>query len=510
MGVVLLAIFPTSVFLAVAVFLIYAILVRKVVQYKELRPTIRRSGVTPPPPTGRPLSLLVGEGYQGKWVRAEGDVNPGIVPSFGILFEDRKGPPRLVTMINNNENTNPRKQGLGRNGLRRIRTMNADDEIDESSVPWAYRLLGCFQSTYILIDLGRRIALGVIFGAYRISDESWSQVVLVFALTVFQFLYLVIVKPFHRRGVQLVESLSLLCEVGVFAAAVAILASNYQPQENHTGVGIFMLVLLVFSFVAQSANEWFALIRQLLSLSNSEEISPTLGLREFVVGLILPCIPRSQWSKVVTLMAQGMQTVGTRQRPRLSPKPRANLELDQRVSNSGQQHHEQSAHTTAASVHGPVSPRTQNDVPPASPAPVPLSSEDYWPGGDLQQWRRQNSLERKRQEFEAVGSSLTQEIFVVDDPIGKSRHVDVASSSGGGAAAGGRSWSRRNHRVHSSDSLSDFTPSDGEVITPDVSQELKGCGDFGSAAMSKELNIPHSGEIKPAPLPQRLYNVRVG
>lgn len=507
MGVVLLAI-PTLAFLAVAIFLIYAILVRKIVQYKELRPTIRRSGVAPPPPTGRPLSLLVGEGYQGKWVRAEGDVNPRIVPSFGILFEDRKGPPRLVTMINNNENNNPRKQGLGRNGLRRIRTMNADDEIDESSVPWAYHLLGCFQSTYILIDLGRRIALGVIFGAYRISDESWSQVVLVFALTVFQFLYLVIVKPFHRRGVQLVESLSLLCEVGVFAAALAILASNYQPQENHTGVGIFMLVLLVFSFVAQSANEWFALIRQLLSLSNSEEISPTLGLREFVAGLILPCIPRSQWPKVVTLMAQGTQTVVAR-RPRLSPKPQANLELDQRASSSGQQHHEQSAYTTAASVHRPVSPGTHNDVPPASPAPVPLSSEDYWPGGDLQQWRRQNSLERKRQESEAVGSSLTQEIFVVDDPIGKSRHVDVASSSGGGAAAG-RPWSRRNHRVHSSDSLSDFAPSDGEVITPDVSQELKGSGDFGSAAMSKELNIPHSGEIKPAPLPQHLYNVRVG
>lgn len=489
-------------------FLIYAILVRKLVQYKELRPTIRRSGVTPPPPTGRPLSLFVGEGYQGKWVRAEGDINPGIVPCFGILFEDRKGPPRLVTMIN--ESINLRKQGLGRNGLRRIRTMNGDDEIDESSVPWAYRLLGGFQLTYILIDLGRRIALGVIFGAYRISDESWSQVALVFTLTVFQFLYLVIVKPFHRRGVQLVESLSLLCEVGVFAAALAILASNYQPQENHTGVGIFMLLLLVFSFVVQSANEWFALIRQLLSLSNSEEISPTLGLREFVVGLILPCIPRSKWSKVVTLMVPGTH-MGVARRPRLSPTPRANLELDQRSSSSWQQqHHQQSANTTDASVHRPVSPGTPNGIPPpASTTPVPLSLEDYWPGGDLQQWRRQISLERKQHESKAIGSSLTQESFVVDDPIGKSRHVNVASSSGG-AAAGGRSWPRRNHRVHSSDSLSDFTPSDGEVITPDVSQELKGSGDCGSAATSKELNVPHSGEIKPAPLPQCLYNVRVG
>jgi high-affinity Fe2+/Pb2+ permease len=62
-------------------------------------------------------------------------------------------------------------------------------------------------------------------------------------------MYLVIAKLFQCRFVQFVEIVSLLCEIGIFIAAMVILAQN-RPYEDHFGIIVFLLVLLVLSFVA--------------------------------------------------------------------------------------------------------------------------------------------------------------------------------------------------------------------------------------------------------------------
>jgi hypothetical protein len=189
-----------------------------------------------------PFSLVTSAGYPSWWTRKEA-TSLAFIPRYGILFEDRKGPPGLVTMI---DDTNSSQKNTSRSGLRRNTTMTSDDELGVSR---AYTAYGCFQSAYILVDILRRIALGLIFGAFLVTDKSWTQVSLVLATTAAQFMYLVIAKLFQCRFVQFVEIVSLLCEIGIFIAAMVILAQN-RPYEDHFGIIVFLLVLLVLSFVA--------------------------------------------------------------------------------------------------------------------------------------------------------------------------------------------------------------------------------------------------------------------
>ncbi len=305
-GVLLLAI-PFSFILSVALMLTFAVFFGRLVEYKEIRfkphpEDGSHPQPTTPPPSSKLVALLAGKGYPSKWVRMEG-LATTFLPSYGLLIEDRKGPPRLVRIDGENGfDPDPHREIGGRIGLMRRRTQAAgtsDEEIDEViPVSCSYKLLGCFQSGYILLDLSRRTAFGCIFGAFPVSDKSWSQVCVIFAFTVVQMVYLVIVKPFRSRSVQLVEEIALLCEMGVFAAAIALLARGH-PAEDHCGVGILMLIFLVLCFLAQLSNEWYALIRKLLQLSNEDD-SITKNLKMFAAGLMLPFLPRNRWLRFIT------------------------------------------------------------------------------------------------------------------------------------------------------------------------------------------------------------------
>ncbi|CAK9210174.1 unnamed protein product [Sphagnum troendelagicum] len=305
-GVLLLAI-PFSFILSVALMLTFAVFFGRLVEYKEIRfkPHLEDGShpqPTTPPPSSKLVAHLTGKGYPSKWVRMEG-LATTFLPRYGLLIEDRKGPPRLVRIDGENGfDPDPHREIGGRVGLMRRRTQAAgtsDEEIDEViPVSCSYKLLGCFQSGYILLDLSRRTAFGCIFGAFPVSDKSWSQVCLIFAFTVVQMVYLVIVKPFRSRSVQLVEEIALLCEMGVFAAVIALLARGH-PAEDHCGVGILMLIFLVLCFLAQLLNEWYALIRKLLQLSNEDD-SITKNLKMFAAGLMLPFLPRNRWLRFIT------------------------------------------------------------------------------------------------------------------------------------------------------------------------------------------------------------------
>lgn len=476
------------VFIAIAIFIILAVLIRKDFQYKELRPHLRTDGAFPLSPVQKVLSLLAGKGYEGKWIIRKEGFNPALIPRYGILFEDRKGPPRLVTMIDDTHAQSQihshRQRGIGPNGLRRISTMNSDEEEgDEPPVASSHALLGCSQSLYILVELARLIALGVIFGTY--TDESWSQVSLVFTFTVLQFLYLLIAKPFQRRGVQIAETVSVLCELGIFAAAMAVL-SRASPQEDHFGVGVFMLVLLVFSFAIQAANEWFALVQQLVHISGStEDTAPGVKflLKRFAIGLMLPLIPYHRWPDGgggTTARRIGQQQVGVM--AEVNGNAEGNyVDSEGRRSSARVSPRRVSVQEAKSTSFRVVSPKVNKNSNVAKVAAAGRISADYWPGEDLQQWRRQNSLERKRLEeaAAAMAGNVNANLPAAATEESSSKSVyDSASPSSFGKSRQWRSSLSRNNssRVHSADSLSDagdFTPDRSEENVTTHASEIR-------------------------------------
>uniref|UniRef100_A0A7I4EM59 Bacterial Ig-like domain-containing protein n=1 Tax=Physcomitrium patens TaxID=3218 RepID=A0A7I4EM59_PHYPA len=282
---------PVAFLIAVLVFLIYGIFMGRLVQYEEFRYEVQSHGYVQPQKPHGLVNLVAGAGFPGKWVR-NNHLASTFRSRYGLIFEDFKGPPTILV--------HKRAQNLRLTIKRAGSTMKSPDSNDGSNdtveVSDAPRVLGDARAAYILVDLSRRITLGLLFGLYPLSDHSWSQVGVIVGITAFQFVYLVVIKPFRRRGVQMVETIALLCELGVFVAGMVLLARK-QPTDLNFSMGVFMLVLLVFSFVTQLVNEWYALVEHLMRLSTSQEPSLKDGLKVFARGLILPFTPHRMRGK---------------------------------------------------------------------------------------------------------------------------------------------------------------------------------------------------------------------
>jgi len=316
---------PAAYLVITLIFLTYGVFLGALVQYKEFRYEVHRHGyIQPQKPQGF-VNLVAGTGYPGKWVR-----NPRLaqtfLPRYGLIFEDHKGPPTILV--------HKRVETLRRSIRRASSTMENGDSDEESSdvvqVSDSHRILGDARAAYILVDLCRRIALGLLFGLYPGSDQSWSQVGIILGVSILQFGYLVIVKPFRRQGVQVVETISLLSEVGVFAAALGLLVKG-RPTDLDYGVGIFMLALLSISFVTHLINEWYVLLERLLRLSRAPK--PTLkdGLKKFAGGLVLPFIPRRTWPKVLGPLETPQVSCAASQPSRDSSKKASSHDKSQKI-----------------------------------------------------------------------------------------------------------------------------------------------------------------------------------
>ncbi|GAY61077.1 hypothetical protein CUMW_206970 [Citrus unshiu] len=286
-GALLLAI-PAALILSVLLFVIIAIFLGSFVQYKEI------THVTTSEKWHVKLwFFFMGRPATGKWFYREG--LPSIFfPIFGILFENRKGPPLLVFAEDNDPNTITKWTESGRSGIGRMRAVSSDDSNEEVRIRTSVKLLGCARSSYIILDLLRRVSIGIISGAY--PSNKLSQSLLALAITLIQFISLFTLKPYIQRGVHTVESVSLLCEVGIFALCIRLNGSN--PTEAKT-LGFLMLALLFLMFVAQIINEWYAMIKGILGLSQPQKNSFRLGLKFVAKGLVLPLLPRRHWSRVM-------------------------------------------------------------------------------------------------------------------------------------------------------------------------------------------------------------------
>ncbi|PON61303.1 Transmembrane protein [Parasponia andersonii] len=293
-GALLLAI-PAAFILSIILFLIIAVFSGSLVQYKEIK------HVASTEPWYAKLWLFcTTKTIKGKWFYREG-LPSSFVSRFGILFENLKGPPLFVFVDQNDSNTTHKWGGSGQDGTGRIRAVSSDDSNEENEIPLPRRLLGCARSSYLVIDILRRVSLGIIAGAY--SSKKLSQSIFALTVTLVQFMYLFILKPFISKGVQLVESVSLLCEIGLFGISISMTSRN--PMEAQK-LGYVMLTLLFITFVTQIIHEWYTLLSSLLRLSHPQKNSLKLGLKFAAKGLVLPFLSRKHRSGVTPSSKTGL------------------------------------------------------------------------------------------------------------------------------------------------------------------------------------------------------------
>ncbi|RZC60131.1 hypothetical protein C5167_021884 [Papaver somniferum] len=284
-GALLLAI-PVAVILSVSLFLIVAVFTNNFVQYKE----ITYKNVNKPWNT-KMLDLFIGNSTQGKWFYKEG-MPSSFLPGFGLLFEDRKGPPILVSVDHNDSNNVRKWTYSSESGIGRMKVVNIVKDSEAAKISISTKLLGCSRSAYVILDLLRRVTLGFISGAY--SSPRSSQSIVAFSLTVVQLLCLFGLKPYIRRGVHVAESVSLLCEASSFGLFIFLGHKSFF-EDRTSGIG--MLTLLFTSFLAQLVNEWYALIKCLVELPQLGNVSFNLGIKCVAKGLILPFLPRKHWPR---------------------------------------------------------------------------------------------------------------------------------------------------------------------------------------------------------------------
>ncbi|KAF5206955.1 transmembrane protein [Thalictrum thalictroides] len=286
-GILLLAI-PATFVLSVCLLFVMALFIGGHVQYKEIMQTGK-----PTPCHTKLQGLFFGRPTKGKWFYQEG-LTSYFLLRFGFLFEDRKGPPVLVLTDQNDPNRIPKWIDSGQSGIGRMRPVDFDNGNEITQISMSKKLLGCARSAYLILDLLRRVAFGIMSGAY--STPTKSQSIIALAFTLGQLLYLLTLKPYIRRGVHVVESVSLLCEAAMFGLSLSI--ANKNPFKEQT-LGFVMISLLFITFLSQLVNEWYALVRWLLSLPQSSNPSFKLGLKFVFKGLILPFLPRKYWLKLV-------------------------------------------------------------------------------------------------------------------------------------------------------------------------------------------------------------------
>ncbi|XP_068651500.1 uncharacterized protein [Aristolochia californica] len=374
-GALLLAI-PAAFFISVTLFLILAISSSGFVQYKELKQADQDIAWHM-----ELMVLLIGRSVKGKWFQWDGTPS-SFIPRFGILFEDRRGPPLFVKTDHGDPSQVPEWTDSGQNGIGRMRAVSSDDGNAEQNIPIHERLLGCARSAYILVDLLRRVGLGVIAGAYPSREKSngHSQLILALAFTLVQFLYLALLKPYIRKGVQLVESVSLLCETGVFGLALHL--DYLDTNKNRRSFGIIMLALLFTSFACQLVNEWYALIKCLLQLPLPQNPSLRLGLKWVLKGIILPLLPKRYWARLIPSTSQPKTGLV----PVVSPSLQAELEETRNIGNA--------MTATVVPVCSPESPALTH--PRGAMAASPQTGGETNTGSLSRSWSTSNQINRMR------------------------------------------------------------------------------------------------------------------
>ncbi|CAI0398578.1 unnamed protein product [Linum tenue] len=220
------------------------------------------------------VRVTLGPGKRGQWTRKDQPINSAQLTKLGPLFEDLRGPPKyMLSQI-----------GVASNKYR-DRIIASDDETEDAEAPFIQKLFGILRIYYTLLESIKRVTLGFVAGSYANTWSSKTPSTVLLCISAFQLFFVVLKKPFIKKKVQLVEIISLSCQVLTFATCLILSKMEPLSTRNETRVGIFMVLVFLTGFLAHTANEWYALYRQTKNLDPALKSFST-GLKMAAVGLL--------------------------------------------------------------------------------------------------------------------------------------------------------------------------------------------------------------------------------
>lgn len=272
-GIILL-IFVSIVLLALFLFLSVGITFGKLLQYKE----VHQEGETFHW-YQELVRVTLGPGKRGQWTWKE-QPKSVYLTIIGPLFEDLRGPPKYMLSVISGSSLPSQSD----------RIIASDDETEDAEAPFIQKLFGILRIYYVFLESIRRVSLGFLAGVFVQTRYPKSPVIIILSMTSFQLFFMVLKKPFIKKKVQLVEIISLTCEVALFATLLLLLKKDFSVRSE-TKIGIFMLVLFLVEYCSLITNEWYALYVQ-TRLLDTEEKSFLKGLKIASIGLLLYFIPQ--------------------------------------------------------------------------------------------------------------------------------------------------------------------------------------------------------------------------
>ncbi|KAL0440991.1 UNVERIFIED_CONTAM: hypothetical protein Sradi_0038000 [Sesamum radiatum] len=162
------------------------------------------------------IRVTLGPGKRGQWTW-KNQHRSFYLTILGPLFEDLRGPPKyMLSQISGGSFSKPGGSIIA-----------SDDETEDAEAPFIQKLFGILRIYYTLIESVKRIALGIVAGAYSGTWSSRTPTITLLCITSFQLFFMVLKKPFIKKKVQLVEIISVSCQVAIFAFCLVLLEREF-------------------------------------------------------------------------------------------------------------------------------------------------------------------------------------------------------------------------------------------------------------------------------------------
>ncbi|KAK4394718.1 hypothetical protein Sango_1626100 [Sesamum angolense] len=226
--------------LCLLLFLSFGITFGKLLQYKEVHQEGQKFHWYQ-----ELIRVTLGPGKRGQWTW-KNQHRSFYLTILGPLFEDLRGPPKyMLSQISGGSFSKPGGSIIA-----------SDDETEDAEAPFIQKLFGILRIYYTLIESVKRIALGIVAGAYSGTWSSRTPTITLLCITSFQLFFMVLKKPFIKKKVQLVEIISVSCQVAIFAFCLVLLEREF-PVGDERKIGISMVSIFLLAFLVQMMNEWF-------------------------------------------------------------------------------------------------------------------------------------------------------------------------------------------------------------------------------------------------------------
>ncbi|KAL2515681.1 hypothetical protein Fot_29652 [Forsythia ovata] len=229
---------------------------------------------------GEIIRVTLGPGKRGQWTW-KNQSSYKYLTIFGPLFEDLRGPPKY--MLSQITGGNLNKPGN--------RIIASDDETEDAEAPFIQKVFGILRIYYTLLECVKRVALGILAGAYLKKWSYRTPNITLLCITSFQLFFMVLKKPFIKKKVQLVEIISVASEVAIFTLCIVLLDKEFSAEDERK-IGISMVTIFTFAFLVEMVNEWYALYRQTKQLDPTNS-SFLHGLKIASLGFLSLFCPHS-------------------------------------------------------------------------------------------------------------------------------------------------------------------------------------------------------------------------